>query len=81
TRLIINGGRKLSGTWSLSGNKNEALPLVAASLLFENGLKLKNLPDINDVRILSEITKIAKIHGELPRDLCSKVRGSLLILG
>ncbi len=80
-RIIINGGKKLSGIWCPSGNKNEALPLIAASLLFRGGLKLKDPPDISDVRIMFEIVKTLEKGGELPSDLCSKVRGSLLFLG
>ncbi len=80
-RIIINGGKKLSGIWHLSGNKNEALPLIAASLLFRGGLKLKGPPDISDVRIMFEIVKTLEKGEELPPDLCAKVRGSLLFLG
>lgn len=80
-RIIISGGKKLSGIWHLSGNKNEALPLIAASLLFGGGLKLKDLPDISDVGTMFEIVKALEKGGELPPDLCSKVRGSLLFLG
>ncbi len=80
-RIIINGGKKLSGIWRPSGNKNEALPLIAASLLFRGGLKLKDPPDISDVGIMFEIAGVLKTGSELPSDLCSKVRGSLLFLG
>ena len=57
SRLIIKGGRKLEGIWPLSGNKNEALPLVAASLLFNNNLILKNLPMLEDVKVMMAIAK------------------------
>ncbi len=80
-RIIINGGKKLSGIWRPSGNKNEALPLIAASLLFKGGLKLKDPPDISDVGVMFEIVKTLEKGEELPSDLCSKVRGSLLFLG
>jgi len=50
SRLIIKGGRKLKGTWPFSDNKNEALLLVVAPLLFNNNLILKNLLMPEDVK-------------------------------
>jgi UDP-N-acetylglucosamine 1-carboxyvinyltransferase len=49
-RFLIEGGHRLSGTLSPSGNKNAALPLLAASLLTRETLTLENVPDIADVR-------------------------------
>ena len=57
SRLIIKGGRKLKGTWPLSGNKNEAIPLIASSLLFNNNLILRNLPMLEDVKVMMTIAK------------------------
>lgn len=57
SRLIINGGKKLKGLWRPSGNKNEALPLLAASLLFKKGLTLVNVPEIEDVKVMLAITR------------------------
>lgn len=55
SRLIIKGGKNLKGEWPLSGNKNEALALIAASLLFKNGIALKNIPQIKDVQVMLDI--------------------------
>ena len=60
SKLIIKGVKKLSGEWELSGNKNEALALIAASLLFKNGLTLKNVPKIKDVEVMAEIADFLK---------------------
>ncbi len=86
SRLIIKGGKNLKGVWPLSGNKNEALALIAASLLFEDGLTLKNIPKTKDVEVMSEIAdSLAKQKKSkkaiLPAELSSKIRGSLLFLG
>jgi UDP-N-acetylglucosamine 1-carboxyvinyltransferase len=54
-RLIIQGGRQLKGEISPAGNKNEALAILAASLLTEKTVRLKNVPDIGDVRTMIEI--------------------------
>lgn len=48
-RFIIDGGVPLSGTVSPSGNKNAALPLLAACLLTDEPVTLKNVPNIGDV--------------------------------
>ena len=83
SRLIIKGGKKLKGEWPLSGNKNEALALIAASLLFKNGLILKNIPKIKDVEVMSEIAEYLKKSKKsvLPPELSSRIRGSLLFMG
>jgi UDP-N-acetylglucosamine 1-carboxyvinyltransferase len=54
-KLLIEGGRPISGTLVPSGNKNAALPLLAASLLTEDPVTLQNMPDIGDVHTMAEI--------------------------
>lgn len=53
--LIVNGKNKLKGTIQVAGNKNEALPIIAASLMCSKPLTLSNLPDIGDVRNMLDI--------------------------
>lgn len=48
-RFIIEGGRRLCGTIVPAGNKNAALPLLAATLLTDQPVLLHNLPQIGDV--------------------------------
>ena len=48
-KLIIRGGRRLSGTVNISGAKNAALAQIAASLLSPEPLTLTNLPNVSDV--------------------------------
>jgi len=47
--FLIEGGHVLSGTVTPVGNKNAALPLLAASLLTQETLRIENVPDIGDV--------------------------------
>lgn len=54
-KLVIEGGRVLSGTISPSGNKNEALPTLAACLLTSEPVELHNVPQIRDVMVMLEI--------------------------
>lgn len=55
TRLVIQGGRRLSGQVAVSGAKNSALKLMAASLLAPGKSVLRNVPDIQDVRTMREV--------------------------
>jgi UDP-N-acetylglucosamine 1-carboxyvinyltransferase len=55
--LVIQGGRRLSGTISVEGNKNSALPLLAACLLTDKECTLTNVPRIRDVEVLLELMK------------------------
>ena len=48
-KLIIQGGKKLYGSISISGSKNASLPILAASLLFDEVVTLKNIPDVKDI--------------------------------
>lgn len=47
--LKIVGNKKLSGDISISGAKNAALPLIAATILAKNELEISNLPDVADI--------------------------------
>ena len=49
-RFIIEGGHRLRGTITPAGNKNAALPVLAAALLTERPVTLHNIPQIGDVR-------------------------------
>jgi len=47
--FIVDGGAKLSGSFRVCGNKNEALPVIAAALLYPETITLTNVPDIGDI--------------------------------
>jgi UDP-N-acetylglucosamine 1-carboxyvinyltransferase len=51
-RFIVEGGQPLTGTVTPAGNKNEALPVLAASLLARGETTIENLPLIRDVALL-----------------------------
>ena len=51
--LRISGPRPLTGTVSISGSKNAALPVMAASLLTDQVLELRNVPDIEDIEAMA----------------------------
>ena len=54
-KLIISGGNKLSGTVKISGAKNAVLPIIAASLLSTTQARLEEIPDLEDVRTMTEV--------------------------
>src|SRR5687768_17417453 len=53
--LKIVGGRPLSGRVSVEGNKNSALPLIAACLLTDQPCEISNVPHIRDVDVLLDL--------------------------
>ncbi len=53
--LIIEGGRPLSGSVAVEGNKNAALPLLAACLLTSDECVLTNMPRISDVEVMARL--------------------------
>lgn len=55
--IRIEGGSQLAGKVKLSGNKNAALPMIAATLLTDDEVTLHNVPDILDVRTMLEISE------------------------
>lgn len=48
--FVIEGGRRLEGRLRINGSKNAALPLLAASLLTDEVVRLRDVPDLADVR-------------------------------
>lgn len=56
-QFVVQGGHRLSGRIRPSGNKNAALPIVAAALLCEEPVYLENVPRIRDVETLVELLR------------------------
>ncbi|MYH28600.1 MAG: UDP-N-acetylglucosamine 1-carboxyvinyltransferase [Acidobacteria bacterium] len=55
--LLVEGGHRLGGSVSVEGNKNAALPLLAACLLTDEPCTLSNVPRIGDVRVMAELLR------------------------
>jgi UDP-N-acetylglucosamine 1-carboxyvinyltransferase len=97
TSFVIEGGHPLNGVIRPIGNKNAALPLLAACLLTDEPVTLHNLPAIGDVQTMvsilaglgveversdSSITLCAReIRSAPDADLFSQIRGSLTLMG
>ena len=65
-RIVIRGGRVLNGTLPISGAKNAALPLMAASLLSDGILTLDNVPRVADIASMGNL--LAELGCEVAED-------------
>ncbi len=70
---IIEGGHKLEGTVKISGSKNSALPIIAATILNAGKTTLYNVPNIQDTQMMYKIletlgAKIEKKNGKIKID-------------
>ena len=95
--LLIRGGVPLQGEVTVSGSKNAALPIMAATLLTAEPCVIRRVPDLSDVRFMGQILaslgatvrfegdtltiRAQKIKGVGDYDLIRKMRGSICILG
>jgi UDP-N-acetylglucosamine 1-carboxyvinyltransferase len=96
-KLIVQGGQPLKGRVTISGSKNSALPILAATLLTKDTCTIRRVPDLSDtnymVRILGElgaeverasgvvVVTANKIKSKAPYDLVRKMRASICVLG
>ncbi len=64
--LVVRGGRQLSGHIAVEGNKNAALPLLAACVLTPETVELRNVPQIRDVAVMIALLRSlgATVEGE-----------------
>src|SRR4249919_2629423 len=96
-KIIVHGGSRLSGSVRISGSKNSALPILAATLLTKESCVISRVPDLSDIHymltILNELgceverasgtvtVKAEKVLTEAPYDIVRKMRASVCILG
>lgn len=99
-RFVIRGRRPIGGRLRAPGNKNAALPMLAAALLTDQPVELQDVPIIEDVHamlaMLAHLGVAVSLDRErrrvrlqardvqttaLPRDLCRRVRASILFAG
>ncbi|MGB0263004.1 MAG: UDP-N-acetylglucosamine 1-carboxyvinyltransferase, partial [Henriciella sp.] len=61
-KLRITGGTELHGSLDISGAKNSALKLMAASLLTAHPVTLTNMPNLADTRFLSQLLSVLGVE-------------------
>src|SRR3954470_8525692 len=96
-KIRIHGGHSLSGSIRISGSKNSALPILAATLLTKEECILRRVPDLSDtnymVQILTHLgahverasgtvsVTAEKVHAIAPYDVVRRMRASVCVLG
>jgi UDP-N-acetylglucosamine 1-carboxyvinyltransferase len=96
-KILVHGGRRLSGSIKVSGSKNSSLPILAATLLTREPCIVHDVPDLSDTNYMLQIlahlgaqverasgtvtVTAAKIHSVAPYDVVRKMRASVCVLG
>src|SRR5215469_10962310 len=96
-KIRIHGGQSLAGSIKISGSKNSALPILAATLLTKDPCTLRRVPDLSDTNYMLQILKhlgaeverasgtvtvaAVKIESIAPYDVVRKMRASVCVIG
>src|SRR2546421_11804647 len=96
-KILVHGGRRLSGSIKISGSKNSSLPILAATLLTREPCVVHGVPDLSDTNYMLQIlahlgaqverasgtvtVTAGKIHCVAPYDIVRKMRASVCVLG
>jgi UDP-N-acetylglucosamine 1-carboxyvinyltransferase len=96
-KIRIHGGRPLSGSIKISGSKNSALPILAATLLTKDPCTIRRVPDLSDTNYMLQILKhlgaeverasgtvtiaAARVDSVAPYDVVRRMRASVCVLG
>jgi UDP-N-acetylglucosamine 1-carboxyvinyltransferase len=96
-KILVHGGHPLSGSIKISGSKNSALPIMAATLLTRDPCVLHRVPDLSDTNYMLQIlmhlgadverasgnvtVKAEKVDSVAPYEVVRKMRASVCVLG
>ena len=96
-KIIVHGHHPLAGTVKISGSKNSALPILAATLLTKDPCVIQRVPDLSDVHYMLQIlthlgaeverasgivtVKAEKVNSVAPYEIVRKMRASVCVLG
>jgi UDP-N-acetylglucosamine 1-carboxyvinyltransferase len=96
-KILVHGGQKLAGSVKISGSKNSALPILAATLLTREPCVIHHVPDLSDIHYMLQIlshlgaqverasgtvtVQATKIATAAPYDIVRKMRASVCVLG
>ncbi|MCX7869792.1 MAG: hypothetical protein N2322_07555, partial [Terrimicrobiaceae bacterium] len=64
-KLVVRGGCRLQGTVRISGSKNSALPILAATLLTREPCTITRVPDLSDIHYM--LTILSRLGCEVER--------------
>ncbi|MGI8889918.1 MAG: UDP-N-acetylglucosamine 1-carboxyvinyltransferase [Chthoniobacterales bacterium] len=96
-KILVHGGHPLSGSIKISGSKNSALPIIAATLLTRDPCVLHRVPDLSDTNYMLQIlmhlgaeverasgnvtVKAERVESIAPYEVVRKMRASVCVLG
>jgi UDP-N-acetylglucosamine 1-carboxyvinyltransferase len=96
-KILVHGGNSLSGSIKVSGSKNSALPILAATLLTREPCIVRRVPDLSDTHYMLQIlthlgaqverasgtvtVNAEKINSVAPYDVVRKMRASVCVIG
>ncbi len=96
-KILVHGGHSLSGSIKVSGSKNSALPILAATLLTREPCVLHRVPDLSDTNYMLQIlmflgaqverasgtvtVQAEKVESVAPYEVVRKMRASVCVLG
>ena len=96
-KILVHGGKPLHGSVKISGSKNSALPILAATLLTSEECVIYNVPDLSDIHFMLQILthlgadverasgtvriRAEKIHSVASYEIVRKMRASVCVLG
>src|SRR5438045_2102998 len=96
-KIVIHGGNSLAGSIKISGSKNSALPILAATLLTREPCTIHRVPDLSDTHYMLQIlthlgaqverasgivtVTADKVQSVAPYDVVRKMRASVCVLG
>jgi len=96
-KILVHGGRQLTGSVKISGSKNSALPILAATLLTKEPCVIHHVPDLSDIHYMLQIltslgaeverasgtvtVRAEKVSTIAPYEVVRKMRASVCVLG
>src|SRR2546429_6706320 len=96
-KILVHGGNSLAGSIKISGSKNSALPILAATLLTREPCTIHRVPDLSDTHYMLQIlthlgaqverasgtvsVTADKVNSVAPYDVVRKMRASVCVLG
>ncbi len=77
-KLIIEGGVRLDGDIKISGSKNSALPILAATILASEAVHISNLPHLNDVTTMLALLRCMGVEITIDEKMCVEINPNSL---
>ena len=77
-KLLISGGRRLNGSIRISGSKNSALPILAAALLSDEPVIIRNLPHLHDITTMIALLRCMGVEATIDEKLGIEIHASTI---